>query len=256
MANATGKDKETVFDKAVTGRDIPVLTLDNKWYRLLDRVGRENVKPLEDELNELLKKQGKVNNDIKEVKKLKKRLMEEIVALVSDGDVTVDLGSKTKEEKIFENKRLVEECNEKLDEYQENLLDFPHEIDEVNRKLMVVTMEHCYETMQDNTDEIEELDAWVTKIRIELKKNLVRKQEKEAKNHEIYSYMHDIFGPEVVDMFDLRYDPEKHHPMSRSEIEQRAEAEKAESEKQQAAAGAESQVVGADLGAQIDSESE
>lgn len=220
MANTSGKSKENIFDKALTGRDIPVLTLDNKWYRLLDEVGRENVKPLENKLNEILKAQGRANTQIKEIKKLKKKLMGDIVAFADENS---EMNRAEAEKKIAENKRLLEECNQKLDECQEELTDYPFQIDEINKQLMLLTMEHCYETMQDNTDEIEELDAWVTQVRIELKKNLIRKQEKEAKNHEIYSYMHDIFGPEVVDMFDLRYNPEEHHPLTKSELEKKEE---------------------------------
>lgn len=218
MANSSGKSKESVFDKALTGRDIPVLTLDNKWYRLLDEVGRENVKPLENKLNELLKAQGRTNSQIKDIKKLKKRLMGDIVSFADENS---EMDRSAAEKKIAENKKLLEECNQKLDEYQEELADYPYKIDEINKQLMILTMEHCYETMQDNTDEIEQLEDWVTQVRIELKKNLIRKQEKEAKNHEIYSYMHDIFGPEVVDMFDLRYNPEEQHPMTKSELEQK-----------------------------------
>ena len=218
MANSSGKSKESVFDKALTGRDIPVLTLDNKWYRLLDEVGRENVKPLENKLNELLKAQGRTNSQIKDIKKLKKRLMGDIVSFADENS---EMDRSAAEKKIAENKKLLEECNQKLDEYQEELADYPYKIDEINKQLMILTMEHCYETMQYNTDEIEQLEDWVTQVRIELKKNLIRKQEKEAKNHEIYSYMHDIFGPEVVDMFDLRYNPEEQHPMTKSELEQK-----------------------------------
>ena len=31
----------------------------------------------------------------------------------------------------------------------------------------------------------------------------MRKQEKEIKNHELYSFMHDIFGADVVEIFDV-----------------------------------------------------
>lgn len=31
----------------------------------------------------------------------------------------------------------------------------------------------------------------------------------------LYSYMHQIFGPEVVDLFDMKYDPDKRHPIRR-----------------------------------------
>ncbi|MBR1862142.1 MAG: hypothetical protein IJ796_09870 [Lachnospiraceae bacterium] len=221
MAKSSGKDKENSFRDSLLGKEIPVLTLDNKWYKLLGEVGRENVKPLELQLNELLKRQGKINSETKEIKKIKKRYMEEIVTLVdaaSNGDASA-------EKKVADNKRIVEDCNRKLEEYEDEIVDIPREINEVNRKLMLVTMEHCYETMQDNTDDIEELDEWLTSVRIELKKNLIRKQEKEAKNHQIYSYMHDIFGPEVVELFDLRYNPEEHHPMTKAELEKKKENE-------------------------------
>ena len=38
---------------------------------------------------------------------------------------------------------------------------------------------------------------------MELKKNIVRKQEMDIKNHELYSFMHDIFGPDVIEIFDV-----------------------------------------------------
>ena len=36
---------------------------------------------------------------------------------------------------------------------------------------------------------------------------MVRKQEKEMMNHQLYSYMHDIFGADVIEIFDMKYDP-------------------------------------------------
>ena len=48
--------KREVFAKALEGVNLPILTLDNKWYRLLSKLGRESVKSLEDELNSLLKR--------------------------------------------------------------------------------------------------------------------------------------------------------------------------------------------------------
>jgi len=209
MGNQSGKSKEESFEQSLIGKDIPVLTLDHKWYRLLDRVGKENVRSLEEELNELLKKQGRINSEIKELKKVKKKLMEEIVSLANESGASP---AASQDEKIAQNKHLVEECNARIDTYNDENLELPGEINRINRKLMLLTMEHCYDTLQSNTDDINELEDWITKIRIELKKNLIRKQEMELKNHEIYSYMNDIFGLEVMDLFEIRFDPEKHNP--------------------------------------------
>lgn len=211
MGHTDNLQKKESFVDSISGKNIPILTLDNKWYRLLNKVGREEVKPLETKLNDLLKEQGKITTTTKDIKKVKKRLMEEIVALAGNED------DKDANQKIAENKRLVDECNEKLAAYDDAMLDLPMQIDEVNKQLMVLTMEHCYDTMQEYTDEIQEIEEWTNQIRIELKKRLIRKQEMETHNHEIYAYMHDIFGADVVDLFDLRYNPEEKYPRKNSE---------------------------------------
>lgn len=205
----TGKGKQETFSDALLGKKIPVLTLDNKWYRLLDGLGKEAVKDLEEQLNNLIKRQGKLNTETKDIKKLKKKLMNEIVPMVDEMEKG---GSKKLEKDIGEHKRLIEECNEKLESYQEELMELPGEIKRINELLMLITMEYCYDAMQDNTEEIQEISDWVKKIRIELKKKLIRKQELEQRNHEIYTYMNDIFGADVVNLFDLKYNPGEQHP--------------------------------------------
>lgn len=204
-----GKGKREVFSDALLGKKIPVLTLDNKWYRLLDELGKESVKELEEQLNTLIKRQGKLNTQTKDIRKLKKKLMSEIVPMVDEMEKG---GSKKLEKDIDEHKRLIEECNEKLKSYQEELMELPGEIDRINVQLMLITMEYCYDTMQDNTEQIQEISAWVKRMRIELKKKLIRKQELEKKNQDIYSYMNNIFGADVVNLFDLQYNPEEQHP--------------------------------------------
>ena len=190
--------KEDDFIKSLEGKRIPVLTLDNKWHRLFTMMEPDReLKCLENELNSLLKLQGKMNTETKSIRKIKKKLMDEIVQLMERSDAIAN-------KKVEENKRLIEECNDKLEEYQDKLLDIPKQIDDANHQLMIRTMEMCYEVLQVNTKEIDEIGEWITKIRIELKKNIVRKQEKEIKNHELYAYMHDIFGADVVEIFDMK----------------------------------------------------
>lgn len=209
MKRREGKNRQEDFAQALKGKRIPILTLDNKWYKLLTPEARKQVSGLEQQLNTLLKRQGKLNTETKDIKKLKKKLMSEIVPLVDEVEQTQNpLLAK----KIEQNKQLVEECNEKLESYQEELLDLPHKIDEINIQLMLITMDCCYETMQENTEEIREIGEWVAQTRVELKKRLIKKQEMEQRNHAIYSYMHDLFGAEVIDMFDMKYNPEEQHP--------------------------------------------
>ena len=201
--------KVEVFSNVLEGKRVPVLTLDSKWYRLLDELGRKAVREDENRLNELLRAQGKINSQIKDLKKVKKKLMDEIVPMVDEAELRPEL-----EQQIAKNKELIEQCNQKMDDLKDSLLDYPAEIQRVNHELMLETMAYCYESIQENTAGIEEIEKWVTDIRIELKKRLIRKQEMEQKNHEIYSYMQDIFGAEVLDLFDMTYNPQEKHPKS------------------------------------------
>lgn len=209
MKRKTGDVRREAFAAALKGKKIPILTLDNKWYRLLDERTRSAVKSMENQLNSLLKRQGKLNTELKDIRKLKKKLMDEIVPMVDEAQS----GDRKLDKKIEQNRRLVEECNDRMESHKEELKELPGQIDQLNFQLMMSTMDCCYDAMQDNTEEIERIDAWVKETRIELKKRLVRKQEMEHQNHEIYSYMHDVFGADVVNVFDMQYNPEKKRPV-------------------------------------------
>jgi len=186
---------------ALSAKKVPIATLDNKWHRLFAKVEKtDEIEKLEKKLNELLRRQGKINNEIKEIKKIKKNLMDEIVALMEN---------ESEADKVEKNKKLIDDCNAKIDAYNDENMDLPKEIGAVNKELMTATMDVCYDVIKENEDGISRLGDWLAKIRIELKKNVVRKQEMEIENQEIYSYMHDIFGAEVIELFDMKYNPDE-----------------------------------------------
>lgn len=199
---------EKIYKPALEGKNIPILTLDGKWHQLFVRLEKpEEILRCENELNELLKRQGKLNSELKEIKKLKKKLMDEIVTSADIFDKEPD--NKKEEKKLEDNRRLLNECNEKMAENEDELIDLPRSIYQKNQELMLYTMEVCYDVIHKNAEEIEEISAWITMMRRELKKKIIRKQEGEQKNRELYAYMHDIFGPEVIEVFDMKTWDEK-----------------------------------------------
>ena len=101
------------FKSALIGKTVPLLVLDQKWHRLFAVHGKtDEIKELELKLNILLAEQGRLNTRLKELKKLKGRLLDEIVQ-----------GMDNREAKLEENKRLIDEINEKLDECEDALMD-------------------------------------------------------------------------------------------------------------------------------------
>lgn len=199
---------ETEFKEALKGKKIPVLVLEQKWHRLFAVHGKnEEVRTYERELNELLARQGGVNTEIKELKKLKATLMQNIVRnMENSSDSDADVLSVKKQE---ENSRLIAEVNEKLALLEDEALDIPNLIKEKNSELMLATMDYCYETLRINQSSITEISEWIDQIRVELKKNIIQKQNCEINNKEMYAYMHDIFGAQVIDIFDIAYEEEE-----------------------------------------------
>ena len=194
---------DEVYKPALEGKKVPVLTLDHKWHRLFTQIDTNpEIKSLETELNELLKRQGKINTETKEIKALKNKLMEEIRSSSMDAEALA-------EKKVEENKKLVEDCNEKLEAYQDEALDLPAKINEINKKLMLATMEVCYDDIKEGTEEINEISQWIDEVRVELKKKVVRKQEKQKRIQDLYAFMHDIFGADVIEIFDMKYNPDE-----------------------------------------------
>ena len=194
---------DDIYKPALASKKIPILTLDNKWHKLFTQAEpNKRLKKREEELNELLKKQGKANTEIKEIKKLKRRLMQGIMENASEASSGNDARARKKTD---ESKRLMGECNQKIAVYEDELLELPRQIDKVNKELMLRTMEICYDRLKENERDIEEITKWVAQVKEELKEKLILKQEKETVNQELYSYMHDIFGADVINLFDTKY---------------------------------------------------
>ena len=198
---------EKQFEAALKANRIPTLVLDQKWHRLFAISGKpENVRTLEVEEKEILLRQGKLNQEIKDLKKIKSDLMKGIVDNMEGADAKK--ATQESEKKLSENKRLLDETNAKIEADEDELMDIPKLLKEKNDQLMLATMTYCYARLRTNASEAKEITDWITNVRIELKKNIIKKQNREINNKEIYSYLHDLFGKDVMQLFDVKYEEE------------------------------------------------
>lgn len=150
-------------------KNIPILTLDERWYHLINEKNKtDEIAYWEKQVNELLKKQGRINNDIKDIKKLKKQLINDVVENMEDGD-----SSRQKQKRMSQNQRLIQESNDKIASLEDELLEVPRELARANEKLLTETLKACYDRMNANTEDIEVLDKWINATRVKLKKNIL-----------------------------------------------------------------------------------
>lgn len=200
-----GKKKNVMpgFGQMLHGKRVPLLVLDQKWHQLfLDNKPKE-IERLEQKLNKQLATQGKLNQELKDMKVLKQKLMKNIVVNM---DEIGEHGQETR--KLQEDRRLITEINDKMEAEELQLQKLQEEMEEDNFLLMVETMEYCYRIMNSNETEREDLVVRIAQMRTELKTKIYRREAIEEQNRGIYAYLHDIFGARVVDIFDLKYEDE------------------------------------------------
>ena len=201
-----GKKKNTMpmFGQMLHGKKIPLLILDQKWHQLfLDGIKPKEIEKLEQKLNKQLVAQGRFNQEQKELKVLKTKLMKNIVVNM---DEISEHGHETK--KLQEDRRLITEINDKMEDGESQLRKLQEEMQEDNLRLMVETMEYCYRIMNSNEAEREQLIVRIAQMRTELKTKIFRREAIEEQNRGIYAYLHDIFGAQVLEVFDLKYEDE------------------------------------------------
>ena len=208
---------EKQFESALKANRIPTLVLDQKWHRLFAISGKpQNVQDLEVKEKEILLRQGHLNQEIKSLKKIKQDLMNGIVQNMEGADAQA--ATTQSEKNLKDNKRLLDETNAKMEADEDELMEIPKQLKEVNDELMLATMNFCYERLRINSHEAAEITEWITNIRIELKKNIIKKQNREINNKEIYAYLHDIFGKDVMQLFDVKLDESFTIPEKKEEV--------------------------------------
>ncbi len=204
---------DILYMNALNNRHVPLLTLDANWHGLFpDFRKTKEIRDAEKKLNKLIKRQGQNNADIKEYEKAKKILMNNVIANMTDGN---EQDSPIRAQKQDMNQDLIGKVNDRIIEAYEEQEVLPDQINRANKELLIECMRVCYDELMENTENIEELDKWIKKTREELKMAILQKQDLEMRNTQTYSYMHNLLGAEVVNIFD------REHKVWRGNVEEK-----------------------------------
>ena len=197
-----GKDKADLnFEDMVRGKRLPILILDNRWQQLFpDDQKPAHIKKLENNLLNAMKKQSRLGTDLKELQALKKKLMSEI--MLNMNEVSSDDKEEKRRRKLDKSQKLIIDINDKISKCMKETDEIPDEIRKANEELMLASVRVCYEKMNNNEADIKVISEWLDRTRIELKRQVLIKQDKEEANQKIYTYLHDMFGPEFMEIFD------------------------------------------------------
>ena len=188
------RDQLPPLQQLVHGKKLPILVLDERWYKLFPGgVKPEEVKTLEKKCNELLKEQGKLVNEIKDLRRGKKKLLDAIVSGMNEAE------NDRKKEK---QKKLLIETKQKIEEESDRLMEVPYEIRKTNEELLVVSITYCYDKLKEREEYLQELTQDIEVQRAEIKQKVADKVELEESVDQTYGLMHALLGREVMNVFD------------------------------------------------------
>lgn len=193
---------EERLEEALKGKRLPIVTLDEKWYELFpENEKTPKIKKLEKSLNDYIKKQGQYNDDIAQLNKSKSSLMKEIVMKMEVTGTEDDI----KRDKRMSNIQVsINDINSKIEKMQLELEEeIPKLIEQTNLKLIIESINLCYARMTMNNEYISQITKWIDEVRDELKDKLIQKHDCETTNARIYTYMHNVMGPELMEIFDI-----------------------------------------------------
>lgn len=180
-------------------KNIPIACLDERWLRLFpDSEKTPLIKKLENELKELLKRQGKVNTDLKDIRVVRDKLTQSVLETAED--TTIPENKRLKKQAASQ--RLIVEARQKQDNLELELDELPDKIKEANSALIFESVRVCYQRINQNKQDIDMLEQWIEQMREKLKERVVLKQDKEITNEEIYTYLHGMLGAGVMEAFD------------------------------------------------------
>lgn len=186
-----------MLKEALAYKSVPILTLNKRWYQLVPEISKtDEIRYWEGQVNELLKRQGQVTNDLAEVRKIKSQLIQDVVENMEEDN------SNKHKKRMNKNQKLIHEAKGKIADLEDEEKEIPKKLADANHKLLIETVKMCFDKINENSKDLEVLNKWIDATRVKLKRNLLIKQDKEETNNQLYAGMHDILGAEIMGILD------------------------------------------------------
>ena len=169
------------------------MTLDIKWQSIFNTNEKSaRISKLEKKINDVMKSRGRINTDKTDLKKMKKRLMNEIMENMDSPE------NSRASKKVLKSKELIEEINDKLILLEDEELDIPDKLAEANAELAFESMREIFDKYEENAEDIRSLEEWIRETRIELKKRLILLEMKKEENEKMDKYLSDTLDSDII----------------------------------------------------------
>ncbi len=207
--------KKPVFDKSVLRKnDIDILILDERWNSLFVNIEKTpDIIAFEVLLKELLKKEAKITIEKKNIELIKKKCMSKILELTP---LVYDKHVEKAKEEMSECEVEIKRINKRFAEIEEELYKTEREIKHTNIELLEQAVLVVYFKIRKIQKRKDELTIHIEQLKDKLKHLIEEKEAIVEDSGEVYTYFHDLLGPEELERLDQKYIPLQNSKVSDS----------------------------------------
>jgi len=187
--------KENIVKK----NKIPVLIYVPEWIQLFSNYKSKSMQKTVNRLEELLSLERKCNEELRELEKRKKVVMNKILYLSKDINEKND---ETAMRKMDEAQAELLSINERIPQLLEELESYPRMIDEQNTQLLKDTIKRSYELIKEHEEEAEKCQQELMELRKKLAALIQKKVDAEERVNKLYSFIHGMIGADEIESLD------------------------------------------------------
>ena len=190
--------KEEQFLSRFRGVEVPVLILDERWHHIFpDNKKSAQVRELEVTLRESFKRQARISEELEKAENTKQKLMQRII-----NNMRVAQVSEEEAKKQDKSQQMIKEINVEIAELEAEYEEMPQKIKALNEELLIESMRVCYRIMEANKAQLNKQKILVEEAQQLLMERTLVKQSLEKENHQMYTFMHRMFGRNILELFD------------------------------------------------------
>lgn len=184
-------------------KNLPILVLDSDWLKVFSKDKQTpEMEETEKELRELLKEQGRLNDQIKKLSSNKKSILSKM--LEQSNEVRENATEKAKDE-LASSRSNVEKINYTLTEIEARAELLPEKIESVNNRLFQLGVKAAYNIMSKNLKEVKKYEDNIDKLRTRLAEEINKKEKLEDTFKSSRDFLLEYIGKEGISQLDDKY---------------------------------------------------
>ncbi|PHV69812.1 hypothetical protein CS063_13940 [Sporanaerobium hydrogeniformans] len=199
VSNEQIDTKKMYIKEILETKKLPIVLLDPLWHSIRGQIVSDLIAKNERKLHDLLKEQGKLNNDYKDYNVVKQNFLKEILELSGALHTEDDVAKIAKLNKLHESTL---GANQKLEDIEKRLQEVESEIEQINKEIIeeIVAVGYGYITLCKV--QVQTLEREIDTLRQKVVEKTNEKKKNEHVLKGIYQYLHHVIGQQQIEVID------------------------------------------------------